>query len=614
MTQQVSTYQENMREKAKQAEERIKRAIARGLPSEFIDGFLDYEQAILYFESVGKRAEALSLGRRLVRIMEVVDEKGDRDAPKFAKLGPFFILFANQFKARILERLNADLTEATAARVKALELAEGVEAIEQILQIMVNLLLEDHLDFGIRYLEYAREKKDELISEIRVQIDETKKGLFSKLFSGDSTKVATKIYLDFLSLLALMLERRERGLGFYSDAIRVLRNLRPYVSFDFSYLEERLLALEAKIRASSQDIVDLPEISHVPSRIIPHTILDDPKIKVLEDLIRKYLKARNYHGIDCKVSYTPVLGANPAGPPHLAVVGQTGSGKTTFARHVIKENRRIQQTATIIFDHHFEYADIADHIVQFGGEEQEEASLYYPLEELGETFEQAREFMQQQQQLFAQKGMNPEDLAAKMKTFQEQTRPMVRNFIIDAVEAVLEKDEDKIFPIGNTEEPPVIAIWVQLGDTETANIVIETIMKHLLQTAIEGRLKQKTILVNEEAQRLAGSQWVRSISSEGRKFGLFQISISQLPEFDPWVLSNSEVAIFRLRRLDQASPLADLLTPEIKRLITELEIGEYLSYDREKRKWFLGYNPESLTPMHAKTALENKIARLRKIV
>ena len=139
-------------------------------------------------------------------------------------------------------------------------------------------------------------------------------------------------------------------------------------------------------------------------------------------------------------------------------------------------------------------------------------------------------------------------------------------------------------------------------------------MKHLLQTAIEGRLKQKTILVNEEAQRLAGSQWVRSISSEGRKFGLFQISISQLPEFDPWVLSNSEVAIFRLRRLDQSSPLADLLTPEIKRLITELEIGEYLSYDRERRKWFLGYNPESLTPMHAKTALENKIERLRKIV
>ncbi len=607
-------YAVNMQEKAKEAEEILKRAIARGLPTEFIDGFVEYEKAILYFESVGKRKEALSLARRLIKIMEIVDEKGNRDAPKFAKLGPFFIFYANQFKARVLERLNTDLTEATAARVKALELAVGVEAIEQILLIMVNLLLEDHLDFGIRYLEYAREKKEELIEQIAKQIQESRTNLFSKVFAGNPVKSATKIYKEFLELLALMLERRERGVSFYGDAMKIVKHIRPFVSFDFSYLEERLLALEAKIRASRQDIVDLPEISHVKSKIMPHTILDDPGLKELEELIRKYLKKKGYHDIGCKVSYTPVLGANPAGPPHLAIVGQTGSGKTTFARHVILENKRIQETATVIVDHHFEYADIADHIVQFGGEERPETTLYYPLEELGETFKQAREFMQQQQQLFSQKGMSPEDLAAKMKTFEEQTRPMVRNFVIDAIEAILDKDEEKIFPIKKNEEPPIIVIWAQVGETETSTTIIETIVKRLLQMAIEGRLQRKTILVNEEAQRLSGSQWVRGISSEGRKFGLFQISISQLPEFDPWVLSNSEVAIFRLRRLDQSSPLADLLTPEIKRLITELEIGEYLSYDRERRQWFVGYNPEALTPMHAKTALDNKINRLKAIL
>jgi DNA helicase HerA-like ATPase len=128
--------------------------------------------------------------------------------------------------------------------------------------------------------------------------------------------------------------------------------------------------------------------------------------------------------------------------------------------------------------------------------------------------------------------------------------------------------------------------------------------------AINEELPPKTIMVTEEAQRLAGDQWVRNVTSEGRKFGLYLIAISQVPEFDSWVVSNSELAIFRLRRIDRDSPIYDLFSEQAKKMVSQLETGEYLNYNREKRAWVLSFNPESLSPVHAKHTVDDKVTQL----
>ncbi len=600
-------------ERAYEAEEKLKKAIADGDVPGFLDGYDEYERVILHFEGVGKTKESRVLLSRLQKILDVVIEKGDQEAEYYSKLGPWFILFSYHFKAKILESLNIDLLNAVKARVGALDFALGVEWIEQVLNIMMDLLIEGYVDVGLRYLKFTKNKKDELIQEIVDQIIEyDESGKFHrKKKKQEVHKIAENIYNAFLHLLGLMIERNNDGSSFLDDGLRVLRQLKKHADVSFEYLEARLMALEAHIRGYQLDQIDTSEQSHVKSRIIPHTILDSPDIPVLEKLMQSYIKK---NGLDIPVSLetVPIIGANPAGSPHLSIVGQTGVGKTTLTKQILKENKRVHGATVFIFDHHLEYADIADQIIQIGGEEREEATVYFGVEEIDAIYSQSQEFIRSQQVTFSKEDFSADDLATKMRTIEEETRPGVIKFVEDTIESLLDSEEETVLP---TDTGDTVVFWIVSEEPYISTKIISTLIKRVLHMAIQNKIKEKTILVTEEAQRLKGDQWIRNLTSEGRKFGLFLISISQVPEFDPWVVSNSEVILFKLRRkFSHDSDLDHLFDDKIRRFIPNLDVGEYLTYHRDLRSWVFSYNPESLSPVHAKQALESKIEQLRKLL
>ncbi len=91
-------------------------------------------------------------------------------------------------------------------------------------------------------------------------------------------------------------------------------------------------------------------------------------------------------------------------------------------------------------------------------------------------------------------------------------------------------------------------------------------------------------------------------------------SVTQSFEFNKSVLNNSELIIFKSHKIDKDSQVYDLFTDNAKILLSELEVGEYLSYNRDKKRWVLSYNLRSLTALHAKTTIKNKIKRLEKLI
>ncbi len=598
---------------AKDAEETLKQAISSGSTTDYLSGYREYEKAILYFEGVGKKKESHLLLSRLEKILQVVIERGNLEAPYFDKLGPFFILYAYHFKAKILETLNEDLSDAVKSRVGALEMAQGIDWIEQIINIIVDLLLEGLDDYCLRYLKYAKDKKEELIEELIEQIQKFQSessGFFFKR-KGNPEDIALQIYNAFLKLLGLMVERYNSETSFLTEGLELLRVLKKYAHEDFEYLDSRLMALEALIRGFSNENVDSYTISHVKSKIIPHTLIESPYLDRLEDLLTKYVNKMKLN-IPVAVGEVPILGANPAGSPHLSIVGQTGVGKTTLVKQIIKENKRVQDTTVFIFDHHLEYADIADQIIQIGGEQKPEVTSYYPVYEIGDTFTTAQEHIRTQQTVFSQEGASPDDLAQKLQAIEEQTRPTISRFVVDTIESLLDKEEDVILPTSSAE---TIVFWPTYDEPWIVTTIVSTILKRILNMAIQEKISDRILIVAEEAQNLANDKWIRNLASEGRKFGLFLMAISQAPEFDPWVVSNSEILVFRLRKsFTTNSDLDTLFTDQIKKFIPNLDIGEYLSYHRELRSWVFSYNPESLSPIHAEKTVEMKILQLQQLL
>ncbi len=606
----MSSNFENYADRAFKAEEKLKNGISTGDPVKFIEGYYAYESVILYYEGVGKSNESRKLLTRLEKILTIVIEKGNPDTHYYSKLGPFFILYSRHFNARILEMLNLDLKTAVASRVAALDYAIGIEWIEQVINIVINLLIEGLVDHCLRYLKFTQDKKEDLTSEIMTQIKEisdTKK-FWKRKDSAEGT--AKVVYENFLRLIGLMIERFNKSESFLKEGIKILSIIKNASQADLEYLDLRFMALESNIVAGTSDEVNESIVSHVKSRILPFTIMDDPNIDELQSLLKRFVHKKGVN-MDVSIAEIPILGANPSGTPHLAIIGQTGTGKTTLTKQILKENIRAQDCAVVVFDHHFEYADIADHIIQIGGEKQPEASVYYGVEEIGDTFKSAQAFIQDQQKVFASEGSDPEELAKKIKAYEAETRPTINRFVIDTIEGLISKEEESVIPINSGE---IVVYWVIMDEPQIATSIVSTFIKYILQMAIHEHLPARTLMVTEEAQRLANDQWVKNVTSEGRKFGLFLISISQVPEFNPWVVANSELTIFKLRQISNNGPIAELFTEEALKIIPKLETGEYLNYHRDKRNWVLSYNPEALSPFHAKKTIEQKIKQLREIL
>ena len=265
-----------------------------------------------------------------------------------------------------------------------------------------------------------------------------------------------------------------------------------------------------------------------------------------------------------------ILGETLAGSPHLALIGQTGSGKTTYCKHVILKNKIVHNACIVVFDRHWEYKDVADKVVQFGETRKEDVDFFIPIGEIMSTFS------------LAEFGEGGTGIIAE--ALQHSGLIMTRQRIDELIESYFKE-------IFDLEEGKVISIWLDSPNKIINDLIASIIIKKLMLLSTSGRTPSRTIIVNEEAQRLKNNEWVRTVSSEGRKFGLFLISISQRPDFDEWIIGNSILAIFKLLPKDIEKIIGEILRKEYKKIIYELKVGEYLSFDEKDRVWYICYVP-----------------------
>ena len=256
-----------------------------------------------------------------------------------------------------------------------------------------------------------------------------------------------------------------------------------------------------------------------------------------------------------KMYHIPKVGAAGFGMQavHIALIGKTGSGKTTYTKRLIKENAM----TTLIIDRHWEYGDIADKIVQFSSIKKEGADVFISTDNTMLNFRVT--------ELDYNKGL----------------------FITkDSITKEISDNADDIFP---KKEGEVIAYWLDSPSRIVNDLIAGEIVKNIMESAFNKTLPGRTMLVNEEAHRLSGNEWIRSIAAEGRKFDVFLVSTSQTPLWDPMVLGNSDLLIFRLLPRDVDKLVGRVLEKSHKKLIYDLKVGEFLTRSSEVDTWFIGY-------------------------
>ena len=256
-----------------------------------------------------------------------------------------------------------------------------------------------------------------------------------------------------------------------------------------------------------------------------------------------------------KMYHIPKIGATGFGMQavHIALIGKTGSGKTTYTKRLIKENNM----TTLIIDRHWEYGDIADKVVQFSSVKKEGADVFISTDNTMLNFRVT--------ELDYKKGL----------------------FITkDSITKEISDNADYIFP---KKEGEVIVYWLDSPSRIVNDLIAGEIVKHIMESAFNRTLPGRTVLVNEEAHRLSGNEWIRSIAAEGRKFDVFLVSTSQTPLWDPMVLGNSDLLIFRLLPRDVDKLVGKVLEKTHKKLIYELKVGEFLTRSSEVDTWFIGY-------------------------
>ena len=256
-----------------------------------------------------------------------------------------------------------------------------------------------------------------------------------------------------------------------------------------------------------------------------------------------------------KMYHIPKIGDTGFGMQavHIALIGKTGSGKTTYTKRLIKHNNM----TTLIIDRHWEYADIADKVVQFSSIKKEGADVFISTDNTMLNFRVT--------ELDYNKGL----------------------FITkDSITKEISDNADDIFP---KKEGEVIVYWLDSPSRIVNDLIAGEIVKHIMESAFNKTLPGRTVLVNEEAHRLSGNEWIRSIAAEGRKFDVFLISTSQTPMWDPMVLGNSDLLIFRLLPRDVDKLVGRVLEKSHKKLIYDLRVGEFLTRSSEVDTWFIGY-------------------------
>ena len=282
---------------------------------------------------------------------------------------------------------------------------------------------------------------------------------------------------------------------------------------------------------------------------------DDFK-RELDEFLGREIELAPWRHVERKPYEVTIASDRKSGAPHLAVVGQSGSGKTSYVKRVLEKSVLEAGASVFIFDRHHEYDDIGNLIVQFGDSRNQDVTEFIDTSGIMSTF--------------------------KLTEIDEESG-------IWSTKSRIEKDvSDNLTEILSIERKDIKVFWLDALSKTVNDLIINEILNRVVKSAHDSKLPRPVIIVVEDAERMAGNEWLSTIATEGVKFGIYLLSISGRPMFDQTVLGNSQLFMFKMMPGDVDSVVGTVIREEYKRVIYNLGVGEFLAQDQSSDDWFIG--------------------------
>ncbi len=586
--------------------QQINTALAKGQGSSFSEALNLFEEHILELERRGDRRQALNVKAILIDLLKDVRQKVDTETKDYyGPFGRYYLVAANGLLAKVYERSEDDYELAILHRTEVVKLTEASHRLESVILVVIDLLTVGNLRYAKRFVEYAFSIRKTVLDEL------TEEGPPSRGFMGlggassaeGNAENAFGFFSEFLKAL-LLAAAKEGQADLVKETEKPLNKLLASTRINSDYVMERLHSLNAQIRSKTTPVTrEDADSEFLISTIVPFTI-DCGDMKKLAKTMHKHYKSSGVP-LPVQLSHVPVLGPSRAAAPHVVVIGQSGSGKTTFTKHMIRENLKLPYTGAIILDRHMEYANLSKTVIQLGLKKSHKTKFFISLEKMRAAYDKNVELMEKRIKEVSEQ-TDIRRAAEIIQSVSVQSDLVLSNFVKESTKKLIEDNKKVLF---NLDAGEAIVVWVNSGEPKIDEIIIDLLLERIFIYATQETKLRTTIFVNEESHRIKNSPHVRRIASEGRKFGLVMVSVSQRPDFDEWVIGNSRPIIFKLNYQDVKEieeAYHDLAYPK---LIPALEVGEYLALDMD---WFISYLPESLLSIHAQEIVNDRMKYYQK--
>ena len=563
----------------------------------------DYGELVMTLEREGEKRQAENHLETLQATLKEIQEQIENEiVVNDQTYGMYYSARLNEVMAKIYELVEVDLDLAVIHRTQAIRFSHGSKRLDNIVLAIINLQLLENVENVQKFMRFVQSIKENTIKQMSAETRRKRRKLKERKKPEKRGRLAFNFMLDLI--ISITSQLGQPGKDALNEATHFLDQLYDHAYVDDIYIYDRisyLLAIQEGMKAPIEREVD--KKGFFKSTIVPFS-LSERRILELQKRMEKY-----YHscGVELPVflSYVPDLVSIKKILPHITIIGRSGSGKTTFTKHMIRENLKIENTGAIILDRHREYRGMGSTIVEFDVKRSSKVKHFIDLKNMKTAYDKNVELMEKKINEEAA-SQSLEQTSERMHSVAVQSQLVLSNFIHESVKQLIAQHRNVLFDVKSGEE---VIIWVNSGEATIDDVIINQLLERIFEYGTKETKLNTLLFVNEESHRIRDNEFVRRIASEGRKFGLVMVSVSQRPDFDEWVLGNSRPIIFNLNYQDVLTIQETFRSLQHPKIIPELAIGEYLALDDE---WFISYMPEGLLDHYADETVMSRIEQYRK--
>lgn len=304
--------------------------------------------------------------------------------------------------------------------------------------------------------------------------------------------------------------------------------------------------------------------------------------------------------------------------PHISIVGESGGGKSNACRQLLKELCKNGANVTVL-DPNSDYPGIADEIGAEIYDASKDVINIFDLEKMSEA-ERISELMQ----IFRKRlklgyvqssllrrcisytywVMKPQarvptlkDLLYTIKVFEKKSSGSELRMLGTLRERLSLLNTARFtrnLNLSEVMEGNSVFLLSSLHTDEAQSVYMEGLLRKIYSNMLsKGHSATQRYIVIDEAKKLAESRILGRLCSEGRKYGIGIIAISQhAKEIDKEILGNSAIVLsFYQREPSELNYVANLISGgnelnryiEVKKAIRYLRIGEAIVLDSKEK-------------------------------